>query len=305
MTDDPGRKVRLADGTFIPLPVTAEGALPPRPAAAISLRHFEREDLSTERVSTGASRSRWSITARRSILIIGAGSVGSHAAIVLAQLGFSLIVIDRDTVERSNVEGGRSALLPETIGMPKPAALAYTIQRLGLQNEVVPLGRAVQEFTDVELRSLAMQSVGVLASFDEPVQLLRVNGVLFASSVVVYPSFHTGARTASLVWTAPGRGMPCCACSMGVRTADELRQLHGEPAFPPDVRRIADAAARVLYSLCADDDANAAGLVDPQRNVIFLHNRPAATPERSLAVQFIQTDRDPECPVCSGNREGR
>jgi molybdopterin/thiamine biosynthesis adenylyltransferase len=246
------------------------------------------------------SASRWPPVGHRTVLVIGGGSVGSHVAYGLAQLNYRLVVMDGELVEPSNIEGGRSAFLPETIGMHKPTALAHTLRRLGLEVEIVTLCRKTQDFTDQEIRALAAQSSAVLASFDEPEQLLRINRLLYSLCPVVYPFFHQGARSGTVVGTAPGRS-PCFACSMGIRAPDQLRTLHAEPGFPPDIRRLADMAVRVISWLCAEQGSEAAELLDPSRNIIFLENRPSGSAQRALAVRLLEADRNPECDVCSVN----
>ncbi len=297
------RKLRMGDGSYLPLPQRRPA--PPRQPPPVT--GGAEGSRAPERQETGMSAVRRSPASQGQVTIFGIGSVGSNSATSLAQMNYRLIVADGDRVSESNLEGGRSAFLPETLGMYKASALEHTLLRLGLKVEIATFRRMVQEFSDQEIRSLGAQSDAVLASFDESEQLLRLNGLLYEVCPVVYPGFHQGARTGHVITTIPGV-TACLRCSMGIRSADQLRTLHAEPGFPPDIRRVADTVVRVISWLCAEQGSETDRLLDPARNIIFLDNRPSGTLDRSLSVHLLSADRNQDCAVCGrgfGNTERR
>lgn len=92
--------------------------------------------------------------------------------------------------------------------------------------------------------------------------------------------------------------MACLQCARGLRSPDGLRTLHAEPALPLDIQRISQVAARVVLWLVAPEGSDAGGLLDPSRNIIFLHNRPSEDLEPALSAEQLHADIDPGCPVC-------
>ena len=94
---------------------------------------------------------------------------------------------------------------------------------------------------------------------------------------------------------------------MGVRSPEGIDALHGEPANPLDIQRLSEMTARVALWLCGSLDGGSDDLLDPERNILFMDNRPSGSAARALAVHLLPADRDPGCPVCgySGSRETR
>ena len=287
------KMLRMGYGGY--LPASRRPPSPPQPAFGQAAPPTPA--IMPEQQEAGMPTDRRSPAGRGLVTVIGAGSVGSNSAMSLAQMGYNLVVADGDRVSESNLEGGRSAFLPETLGMYKASALEHTFLRTGITVQVTTFRRMIQGFTDPELRALGGQSDAVLASFDEPEQLFRLNGLLYEVCPVVYPGFHQGARTGHVITTIPGV-TACLRCSMGIRSADQLRTLHAEPGFPPDIRRVADTAVRVISWLCAERGSETDRLLDPARNIIYLDNRPSGSPDRSLSVQLLPADRQPDCAVC-------
>lgn len=304
------RRIRLGDGSYLNAPPQSERT-----------RHHETGPGSgvgatpapNEMAAHGTTRSRLIGMApgRRKCVMAGCGSVGSHTGMQLAMLGFDLTAFDSQLVDRSNTEGGRSAYPPETVGMSKVAALSHTVRRAGLGIEIVTFRRRMQDFSDIDLRTLAADAGAAVAAFDDMAQLLRLNALLYGVCPVVYPGFHRGGRSGHVIWTRPpAAGEPrvsCFACAMGVRSADELRTLHAASAFPPDIRRVADMAVRVTTWLCSGEGDDVSGLMDPTRNIVFLENRPTGSNARGLTVELLASDRDPSCPICGSldNEERR
>ena len=299
MTDPlQGKKIRLADGTYVQLP--SRRARPRRGREGTG----SREEATQWPVGPGSaglvdtsSRLLGRPPEGTRLVLIGCGAVGSHAGHALAQMVSDIVVIDRDAVEASNLEGGRTAYPPETCGMSKVMAFEYLVRRSGLPASVFPICRGLEEFSDTEVRALAADADVVVASFDDPEQLLRLNELAYGECPVVYPAFHPRAQSSHAVWTRPGE-VPCFRCSIGVRSAGELRTHHGEPAYPGDIRRTSELASRVALWLCAPEGGELSGLLHPHNNILFMHNRPSAFAEEALAVRFLPADRQPDCRVC-------
>jgi len=306
MTEDSSRSVRLPDGRFIRVKHVRRPLRDASPHESGPAYEALRPVLQAETRQSQASRARGLVGPGKRVLLLGCGSVGSHTGLLLAEMGFNLTAVDRDNVERSNIEAGRTAFPPGTLGMPKAMAMAQTAREKGLDVDVLPFRRGLETLSDDEIRALAHNADIIVAAFDDGPQLVRLNSIVYSRSRVVYPAFHSGARTGHVIWTRPW-DVPCFRCALGIGAGTEIETLHGESAFPLDIKRISETAARVAIWLAAPARSESNDLLDPDRNIIFLDNRPSGTADRALAVHLLQADRDPACPICgtfTGNERG-
>ena len=292
-------RYRLADGGYVAVPASqSPEGLPKRPPGrAVHARGTRQREVQPSS-HEGASRVLGRVGSATRVTVIGCGSVGSHAAIGLARMGVDLLAIDDDVVEASNIEGGRTSYGPRTLGMPKVVALYATIKELSTTARVAPLRRNLADLTDDEIRAIGGDSRAVLASFDDPEGLLRLNAILYPECPVIYPGFHPRGHSGHVIWTQPGV-VPCFRCAVGVDSDHPIQTLHGEPAIPVDIQRVADTAVRVVLWTCAPRDSESSRLLDPRRSIIFLDNRPSGSADRMLAARLLEAERDPECPVCT------
>ena len=294
MSRKPQRRLRLPCGRFVDArPRPPSQAALPHPHTQRSDRH---EAQGRQPLPVQPSRVIGRVEPGTVVTLLGAGSVGSHAGQLLAQMGCSLIAIDKDEVEPSNIKAGRTAYTQQMIGIPKVMALAQTIKQMGLSVKVAPLYRGLETFSDDEIRSLAQRSAAVVAAFDDAGQLVRVSGLVYPLCRSVHPGFHRGGRSGHVIWTRPGT--PCFCCALGISSAADIHTLHAEPALPLDIQRISQMTARVTLWLCSPPAGDAASLLDPSCSIIFLDNRPSEGVERALSAELLEADSDPSCPVC-------
>ena len=230
------------------------------------------------------------------VTLLGCGSVGSHLGIILAQMGYSLVAIDKDIVEASNLEAGRSAYPEWTIGLPKVIALAETVKRLRLGVAVHPFYCGIEDLSDDELLSLTFGSAAVAVVFDDVAEILRVNELIYSSCKVVYAAFHRTARTAHVVWTVPG--VPCFQCASGITSASDIHTLHGERALPLDIQKLSAAAAEMILALTNPEDPELAGLIHPENTFILFNNRPYGAAGDGRSRSPIEAVASPDCGIC-------
>jgi len=80
--------------------------------------------------------------AQSSVGIIGAGGLGSNAAMMLVRSGVGrLVIADFDRVEESNFN--RQLYFPDQLGRPKVEALAETLRRISPELELTIVGERV------------------------------------------------------------------------------------------------------------------------------------------------------------------
>ena len=248
ISSEGSRQYRLGSGRSISIEPKPRGSMPDQDEEHGSSSHHAQSEEPVPR-SPPSQRSRvlGRVPTGATVTLLGCGSVGSHLGLRLAEMGCNLLVVDKDVVEASNLEAGRTAYPEWTIGMPKAIALAETVKRRRLGVAVRPFYVEIERLSDSELMALTVGSAAVAAVFDDSEQLLRLNELIYSSCKVVYAAFHSGARTAHVVWTVPG--MPCFQCACGITSASDIHTLHGERALPLDIQQLSAAAAKTILAL--------------------------------------------------------
>lgn len=289
------RRIRLPSGRYVDAPPrrsrpqgpSADGArLEAHPHAPTALWPQDEHSRAIGRASPGTM-----------VTLLGAGSVGGYAGLNLARLGYDIAVVDQDVLKPSNIEAGRSPYPRKMLGMSKAHAFAAMVREAELGVLVHPFFRSLESFSDAELQALCLGSAAVMASLDDRVQQFRLNRLTYPDCQVVYPAFHAGARTAHVLFTAPGTA--CFQCALGVRSPGQLTTLHGEPAMPLDIQQLSQLAARVVLALTSPGVPELDGLLDPTRNILFINNRPFGPRGGELVSSQLDAEPDPRCPVCS------
>src|SRR5687768_3210933 len=99
----------------------------------------------------------------RTVLVVGAGSVGSYAAELLTRSGIGrLIVVDSDDVEASNLS--RSVYKSQDVGRPKLEALADRLKDINPSLQIVQHRCRFEDLGPRALGQLSDESAVVLAA---------------------------------------------------------------------------------------------------------------------------------------------
>src|SRR5450631_3991042 len=77
-------------------------------------------------------------TEQREIMLIGNGGIGSFTALSLARIGHSLILIDPDICDLTNVQGGQLHRTTD-IGRDKVAAVSEICREFGCTSEITTI----------------------------------------------------------------------------------------------------------------------------------------------------------------------
>jgi molybdopterin/thiamine biosynthesis adenylyltransferase len=266
----------------------------------------------------------------RRVLIIGAGSVGSYLAEVLARSGVgAFTIVDPDQVEPANV--GRSAFRVADVGLGKAFAAAEVVLAINPGARVEVLAARHEE---ADLASLVAEADLVVAATDEPAAQTRIGHFAYsAGKPAVFPGLYQGARGGEVIITAEGTA--CFGCATGGVRADlqdtgsedvagrtdyGTGRLVAEPGLLADVHHVAAIAAKAALGLLhtPDDDAAAArfaqGILKAGTTYAVFGHEPDywifADLLRSAPAQYAYqslwlsvTSRD-DCPVC-GEPSGR
>ena len=268
--------------------------------------------------------------ADRSVLIVGAGSVGSYMAEVLARSGVgAFTIVDPDEVEAVNV--GRSAYRVADVGLGKAFAAAEIVLAI---NPSARVGVHAARHEDVDLAALVAEADVVVVATDDPQAQARVGHFAYwAGRPAVFPGLYQGAQGGEVIITAEGSA--CFACATGgvradlqetgsnevaARTDYGTGRLIAEPGLLTDVHHVAAIAAKAALGLLhsPDDDVTAArfahGILKAGTTYAVFGHEPdywifaelmRATPAQyAYQSLWLTVAGRSDCPVC-GESAGR
>jgi len=231
------------------------------------------------------------------VLVLGAGRMGTWVSNILAPMGVSLVVLDRDVVEPHNLEAGSAPFGLADVGLPKALAVANSLKQFAPRAHVQAYQGDIVLMPVPELFALS-QGVGVvLGLVDAGEALLRINEVFYRHLPIVYAAGHHGARTGDILIGRPGGA--CFRCLLGIDTADSVQTLSGETTHGIDILKLSEYCARVTLALLRDQRlGQISEVLDEGVNFIFLQNRVSPGNLGNFAPQFLRIDRRWDCPVC-------
>ena len=217
-----------------------------------------------------------------SVLLVGAGGLGSPAALYLAAAGVGRIgIVDFDVVDESNLQ---RQILHDTswVGRPKLDSAVARLAALNPHVSVEPHATALTR--DNALALLAGYDVVVDGTDNFETRYLTNDACYFLKKPNVYGSIFRFEGQASVFWR--GRG-PCYRC------------LFPQPPPPGLVPSCAEGGVLgILPGVIGAVQATEAlkillGVGEPLVGRLLLYD--------ALAMRFdeVQLPRDPACPLCS------
>jgi adenylyltransferase/sulfurtransferase len=213
------------------------------------------------------------------ILIVGAGGLGTPAALYLAAAGVGQIrIIDPDRVDRTNLN--RQILHTEKdIGRPKVHSAAEKLRALNPEVEIEPIEDALrEENSDPLVRGMDL----LLDALDNFQARYILNRAAVSCGI---PLIHAAVNGLSgqMTTVIPGK-TPCLECIFP----------HPPPAARPPVLGITAGMLGLLQA------GEALRLLLSQNAVAA--NRLLVWDGREASLEYIPMDRDPCCRVCGVER---
>jgi sulfur-carrier protein adenylyltransferase/sulfurtransferase len=278
-----GLDTRLADGDRLAIvPAIAGGADRGEAPAALpelskeEMARYSRHIIMPEVTIEGQRRLK-----RSSVLLIGAGGLGSPAALYLAAAGVGRIgIVDFDVVDESNLQ---RQILHDTSWVGKPK-LESARARLSALNPHIRVETHAAAFTrDNALAIMQGYDVVVDGTDNFETRYLTNDACYFLKKPNVYGSIFRFEGQASVFW--PDRG-PCYRC------------LYPEPPPPGLVPSCAEGGVLgILPGVVGGIQATEAikillGVGEPLVGRLLLYD--------ALAMRFeeLTLRRNPDCPLC-------
>ena len=216
-------------------------------------------------------------------LVIGAGGLGSPAALFLAASGVgALTLCDGDTVDMTNLQ--RQILHRTTsIGMPKAASAQTTLAEINPEVHVVALDERVDE---ARLRELVAQADVVLDCSDNFTTRYALNRVCVQLKKPLVSGAATRFDGQITVFDLRQPHSPCYHCLYPEQAGTEETRCAVMGVFAPVVGIIGSLQAAEALKLLLDAGTSLCGkllLLD------VLH----------MKLHTTKLNKDSTCPVCS------
>ncbi len=222
---------------------------------------------------------------RGSVLVVGIGALGTHAAAALARAGVGeLYLVDRDVVELHNLP--RQALFTEADaahGRPKAIAAAARLRRIASACRVHPLA---EEFDADLFARLERRPDAIVDGTDNFATRYLINDLAHRHAIPWAYGGALGARGSAMA-VLPG-ATPCLRCLVPqAAPADQIGTCETEGILAPAVAMVAAfQTAQVLKVLAGQRDAVARGVLEVD------------VWEDRFALRLRRASPSPDCPAC-------
>jgi len=264
----------------------------------------------------------------KSVLIVGAGSVGSYLAEVMTRSGVgTLSLVDPDTVESHNI--GRANFTAADIGRPKVEAVEARCRLIAPAVEIQSQHLRLEGVAREDLERMVRSADLVIATTDDNNTQSLLNHVTYHLGVpaVFVGLYREAAGGEVIVSRSPS---PCWRCATaGLRETDGMSdvarstdygtgRLVAEPGLIADIHYVSAAAARIALGLLDNGGAGSAGdflsgALAGEKTYVLFAMRPGywffpdalrdAFAQYTFQSVWMNTTRDTGCPVCGDQRE--
>lgn len=198
--------------------------------------------------------------AGESVVVLGCGSVGSTAALILARSGVgSFTLIDPEEVEKHNI--GRSVYGRSDSGKPKVRSLKRIIHEVNPEARIRLVQENFRDISDARVREILNDATIVFGAADDHQAMVRLSRYSYSLGVpAVFVGVYAKARGGEIIISAPP--LVCYECAVHARAMlDEsgaglgsptqdygTGRLVAEPGLYADVAVLSTYAAKLLLA---------------------------------------------------------
>jgi molybdopterin/thiamine biosynthesis adenylyltransferase len=237
----------------------------------------------------------------RTVLLVGAGAVGSNVATHLALMGLDVVVIDPELLMEANLP--RTKADPSYVGISKGLAVAATIRGLvSVSQRIIGLGHDFLQMPEPDIQNVlgATDMIVAATGNDEADRRLNFLGRTRGIPLVV-PSMwpqHPAVLADLLVvrWDRGQLPSGCFSC-LHPWQPDEQPPLEAQRGLSADVGLVAAIAARTVVDILLPDTPHGQRLAQRERQGVgyYLIHR-----FQSGKIPIRNRRRD-TCPGCTPN----
>ncbi|HCL85601.1 MAG TPA: molybdopterin biosynthesis protein MoeB [Comamonadaceae bacterium] len=216
------------------------------------------------------------------VLIVGAGGLGSPAALFLGSAGVgTLTLVDDDVVDLTNLQR-QIAHTTARVGLPKVESAAQAVRAI---NPDVRLNLVRERVDEAALVRLARQADVVLDCTDNYRTRQAINAACVRAGRPLVAGAAIRLDGQVSVYDPRGEGSPCYACLFSPEAQFEEVQCSTMGVFAPMVGIIGTMQAAEALKLIV-------GMGQPLTGRLLLLDG------RSMEWTQVRVARDPQCPVC-------
>ncbi|WP_313080734.1 HesA/MoeB/ThiF family protein [Pulveribacter sp.] len=216
------------------------------------------------------------------VLIVGAGGLGSPAALFLGSAGVgTLTLVDDDVVDLTNLQR-QIAHTTARVGLPKVESAAQAVRAI---NPDVRLNLVRERVGGAALVRLARQADVVLDCTDNYRTRQAINAACVRAGRPLVAGAAIRLDGQVSVYDPRGEGSPCYACLFSPESQFEEVQCSTMGVFAPMVGIIGTMQAAEALKLIV-------GMGQPLTGRLLLLDG------RSMEWTQVRVARDPQCPVC-------
>jgi len=259
------------------------------------LRHVStpRADFSRINAIVDAERLR-----ERRVALCGAGSLGSWLAYFLSHLIGELRVIDSDTVDVSNITGGRTIYSQNQLSMAKPLALKQILENGFPHLRVLAYNGDINELSDSFLEEILDCDL-IICAVDDIQCILRINQLFYGRRTLVYGGFMR--RAAEGFVSVITRDTPCFQCCMQLQ-AERFQTLRREQGLGLDITTVAHYMAKIAIAMLDQSESEFSrpihSSVREGQNLLHISNRIGVFSQEPFSVTWLTPARQ-RCTICS------
>lgn len=253
-----------------------------RPLSDAQLSRYSRHLLLPEIDLAGQAH-----LANAKVLVIGAGGLGSPAAMYLASSGVGKITIfDHDRVDLGNLQR-QIAFRTNDIDTPKAERLCQALLELNPEIETTAVCQRAEGATLTAAVTAADVVIDACDNFDTR---FAINQVCFATNTPLVSGAAIRLQGQATVFDPRQQNSPCYRCLY--REDETLLQesCRDRGVFAPLVGIIGSIQAAEALKLLL-------GMGQPLTGRLLLLDA------LTMAPRLVNLPKDPECPVCGGQRQ--
>jgi molybdopterin/thiamine biosynthesis adenylyltransferase len=235
---------------------------------------------------------------KRKIVLYGAGSLGSWLAYFISHLVGEIQVIDKDTVDSSNIAGGRTIYSRKHLGMSKVQALKECLENGFPHLKVIATKEDINEISDIYLQDIFNADM-IICAVDDIECILRINNIYYGKRPIIYGGFMRQAAEGFV--SVITKNTPCFRCCLKLQ-AERFQTLHREPGLGLDISLIAHYMSKLVISILDTSDTDFSRdvrkAIREGTNLLHISNRRGILSSEPFSVTWLRPERQ-RCSICN------